>query len=84
MSDIVENQEDDDIILRPDTLACLQEFLKEKAEREQQESALYNSEKTDKENVNFSTFEEDWVRKCHKRMLSQISNENLVLLPSSN
>lgn len=56
------NQEDDDIVLRPDTLACLQEFLAEKAEREKQESALLNCENGDKvEAVCFSAFEEDWV-----------------------
>lgn len=57
------NQEDDDIALQPDTLAALQEFLAEKAEREKQEAALLNSGKSDKvEGVCFSAFEEDWVR----------------------
>lgn len=56
------NQEDDDIVLRPDTLACLQEFLAEKAEREKQEYALLNCAENDKvEEVSFSAFEEDWV-----------------------
>lgn len=56
------NQDDDDIVLRPDTLACLQEFLAEKAEREKQESALLNCGKSDQvEDVCFSAFEEDWV-----------------------
>lgn len=56
------NQDDDDISLRPDTLACLQEFLAEKAERERQESAVINCGKIDKiEDVPFKTFEEDWV-----------------------
>lgn len=60
MSDV--NQEDDDIVLRPDTLAFLQEFLAEKAEREKQESALLNCDKSDQvEAVRFSAFEEDWV-----------------------
>lgn len=55
--------QDDDIILRPDTLACLQEFLAEKAERERQESALINCGSNDKtEEVCFNAFEEDWVR----------------------
>lgn len=60
MTDV--NQEDDDISLRPDTLACLQEFLAEKAEREKQQSALLNCDKSDKvDEVSFSAFEEDWV-----------------------
>ncbi len=51
------NQEDDDIILRPDTLACLQEFLAAKAEQEEQEAVLLNRGQTGNvEEVSFSVF----------------------------
>ncbi|XP_037042252.1 protein-lysine N-methyltransferase CG9154 [Bradysia coprophila] len=54
-------QEDDDIVLPPDTLAFLQEFLAEKAEREKQESLLLNGGTADKvDGIRFSAFEEDW------------------------
>lgn len=59
------NQDDDDIVLQPDTLAVLQEFLAEKAEREKQESLLLNGATGDTvEGARFSAFEEDWVSCC--------------------
>lgn len=56
------NEDDEDIVLRPDTLAKLQEFLAEKAEREKQESELLKCGNNDNaEDGCFGAFEEDWV-----------------------
>lgn len=58
--DSVENSDDDDIALPADTLAILQSFLREQADREQ---AVAEAEKADAGVApTFQAFEENWVR----------------------
>ena len=55
----MENQTNDDIELPSDTLLILNQFLKEKAEREKLEESL-NSRRTTG-TIQFNAFEENWV-----------------------
>lgn len=57
-----ENSDDDDqVILPDDTLAILQQFLKEKADREKFEEAAATTAAPNPTKPAFNAFEENWV-----------------------